>query len=246
MIPLPVWCTIIEAFTLNNEDDTAGGTMFKILGFLLLWRLLGNPFLAIIVILVLFYVLDRRFVGITPSFVKPLKRLGAIRRLRQQVYMNPNDIPAKHELARLLIERKRYREAKEWLMPLQDPAEFWDDLGNCLAHSHEREAAEAATRNALSINPRVKYGTPYLRLASLDARNNPQAAIAHLESFRTIQSSSCEAYYRLAQIYSQLGRMADARHALAECGTIYRSLPRYKKRQERKWALLAFLKRIKS
>lgn len=222
--------------------------MIKVLAFFLLWRLFGNPFLAIIFLLVVFYLLDRRFVGITPSIVKPLRRFGLIRRLRQQVNMNPNDIPAKHELGRLLIERKRYKEAKEWLMPLQDAlghsAEFWDDLGTCLAQLGETEAAEAAINNALSINPRVKYGSPYLRLASLYAKTNPETAIGHLQSFRMIQSSSCEAYYRLAKLYSQLGRRNDAKQALTECGNIYRSLPRYKKRQERKWALLAFFSRM--
>ncbi len=224
--------------------------MVKVLAFLLLWRLLGNPFLAIIVLLVVFYLLDRRFVGLTPSIVKPIRRFGLIRRLRQQVHMNPNDIPAKHELARLLIERKRYKEAKEWLMPLQDAlehsAEFWDDLGTCLANLGETEAAQAAILNALSINPKVKYGNPYLRLASLHAKSNPEAAIAHLQSFRAIQSSSCEAYYRLAKLYAQLGRREDAKQALTECSHIYRSLPRYKKRQERKWAMLAFFSRIQS
>ncbi|BBH18726.1 hypothetical protein Back11_00710 [Paenibacillus baekrokdamisoli] len=224
--------------------------MIKVLAFFLLWRLLGNPFLAIIVLVVVFYLLDRRFLGITPSIVKPLRRFGLIRRLRQQVYMNPNDIPAKHELARLLIERKRYKEAKEWLMPLQDSldhsAEYWDDLAACLAPLGETQASEAATHNALSINPRVKYGSPYLRLAALHAKTDPEQAIKHLQSFRTIQSSSCEAYYRLSKLYMQLGRSEDAKQSLVECGNMYRSLPRYKKRQERKWAFLAWSNRIKS
>ncbi|MBP3961935.1 tetratricopeptide repeat protein [Paenibacillus lignilyticus] len=224
--------------------------MVKILLFGLLWWLTGSPFLAVLVLLALLYVLDRRFIGLTPSFVKPLRRFGTIRRLRQQILMNPNDIPAKHELARLLIERKRYKEAKEWLMPLQDAlehsAEFWDDLGACLSHLGETDAAEAAIGNALSINPRVKYGTPYLRLAGIYAKTNPEKAIGHLQSFRAIHSSSIEAYYKLALLYSQLGRAEDAKQTLVECGTLYRALPRYKKRQERKWALLAFFKRLSS
>ncbi|GGD50342.1 tetratricopeptide repeat protein [Paenibacillus nasutitermitis] len=164
--------------------------------------------------------------------------------------MNPNDVPSKHELARLLIEKKHYKEAREWLMPLQDQlehsAEFWDDLGTCLVHLDEPEAGEAAIGNALSINPRVKYGTPYLRLAALYAKKNPEAAIRHLDSFRTIQSSSCEAYYRLALLYDEMDRKREAEQALQECKGIYRSLPRYKKRQERKWAILAAMKKIKS
>ncbi|NBD27331.1 tetratricopeptide repeat protein [Paenibacillus glycinis] len=220
--------------------------MVKILLLLFLARLLGIPFLGVIVLIVILYALERRFLGLTPSIVRPLRRFGTIRRLRQQIAMNPNDIPAKHDLARLLIERKRYAEAKSWLMPLQDAlensAEFWDDLGACLVHLGETEAAEAAIQNALSINPRVKYGTPYLRLASIHAKNDPQKAIGHLQAFRGIHSSSIEAYYRLADLYAQLGQRDEAKRMLAECGTIYRSLPRYKKRQERKWALLAWFK----
>nr|WP_246627978.1 hypothetical protein [Paenibacillus oenotherae] len=211
-----------------------------------MWWLFGNPFLALIVLLVLLYALDRRFVGVTPSIVKPYRRLRMIGRLRQQAAMNPNDIPAKHELGRLLVERKRYKEAKEWLMPLQDAleqsAEYWDDLGSCLAGLSETAAAEAAINNALAINPRVKYGAPYLRLASLYAKSDPARAIGYLQSFRHIQSSSCEAYYRLAGMYRELGRKEDEKEALAECRSIYRMLPRYKKRSERKWALMAWLR----
>ncbi|QHT62528.1 tetratricopeptide repeat protein [Paenibacillus lycopersici] len=224
--------------------------MGKVLIFGLLWWLTGSPILAAIVLLIILYMLERRYVGLTPSVVKPLRRFGAIKRLRQQIAMNPNDLPAKHELARLLIERKRYAEAKSWLMPLQDAlensAEFWDDLGACLHHLGETEAAEAATGNALSINPRVKYGTPYLRLAAIYAKKEPQKAIGYLQSFRGIHSSSIEAYYRLAGLYALLGQHDEAKRMLAECGTIYRSLPRYKKRQERKWALLAWLRGMRS
>jgi tetratricopeptide (TPR) repeat protein len=224
--------------------------MGKISIFFLLWWLTGSPILAVIVLLVILYVLERRYLGLTPSIVRPLRRLGAIKRLRQQVAMNPNDLPAKHELARLLIERKRYAEAKAWLMPLQDAlensAEFWDDLSASLFHLGEVEAAEAAAGNALSINPRVKYGTPYLRLASMHAKSDPQKAIGYLQSFRAIHSSSIEAYYRLAELYALLGQRDEAKRMLAECGAIYRSLPRYKKRQERKWALRAWFKSMRA
>lgn len=107
--------------------------MGKILGFVLLWRLLGNPFLAILVLLVIVYLLDRRFVGILPSVTKPFKRMGQISKLRTQIGMNPSDVSSKHELARLLIERKKDGEALKLLESIQsqseDSAEFWDDLG---------------------------------------------------------------------------------------------------------------------
>ena len=48
--------------------------MGKFIGFVLLWQLLGNPFIAILVLLVIGYFLERRFIGLTPSIGKPFKR----------------------------------------------------------------------------------------------------------------------------------------------------------------------------
>ncbi|MOA49630.1 Tetratricopeptide repeat protein [compost metagenome] len=63
-----------------------------------------------------------------------------------------------------------------------------------------------------------------------------------LEQFRQVNSSSCEAYYRLGQLYEQLGRGEDARRAYRETLQIYRSLPKYNKRKQRRWAILARFK----
>ncbi|MGG1652916.1 hypothetical protein [Paenibacillus sp. NRS-1780] len=44
----------------------------KFLIFSLLWCLLGNPFLALLVLLILIYILDRSFVGVLPSLFRKL------------------------------------------------------------------------------------------------------------------------------------------------------------------------------
>src|SRR5690606_21400823 len=119
--------------------------------------------------------------------------------------LSPNDVSAKQELARLYIDRKKYREALQLLEPLQrtldDSAEYWDDLGNCYMHAGNRERGEACTARALDLNPRVKYGAPYLRLAAYHSRGRTDEALAYLRQFQDIHSSSCEAYDRLADIY---------------------------------------------
>jgi uncharacterized protein HemY len=48
--------------------------MSKFILFSLLWWLVGNPFLALLILVVVIYALDRRFVGIFPSLTKPWKR----------------------------------------------------------------------------------------------------------------------------------------------------------------------------
>ncbi|GGF98404.1 tetratricopeptide repeat protein [Paenibacillus abyssi] len=222
--------------------------MSKFLLFPLLWWIFGNPFVAIIVLLVILYFLDRRFIGLSPSLVKPLRRRSQIAKLRQQLLLNPNDITAKQDIARLLIEKKSYREARKWLESvgnvMEHSAEYWDDLGTVYLHTGDKARGEEAIQRAVAINPRVKYGQPYLRLAALHSKSDADRAIRYLDEFRTIHSSSCEAYYRLGEIYKLLGRTEEAKQAFGEALLIYRSLPKYKKRQERKWAIRSLIRKL--
>ncbi|MBE9913818.1 tetratricopeptide repeat protein [Paenibacillus donghaensis] len=222
--------------------------MGKFLGFFLLWRLLGNPFLAILVILIIIYLLDRRFVGIFPSLTKPFKRMGQISKLRSEISMSPSNVSAKHELARLLIERKHNAEALKLLESIEtqsgDSAEFWDDLGTVYLRQENIQKGEACILKALDLNPRVKYGQPYLRLAEVHKHKDRAKAVDYVHRFQEIQSSSCEGYYLLGMMYKALDRKDDARAAFQESIDIYRSLPKYKKRQERKWAVLSMLKKL--
>ncbi|ANF96459.1 tetratricopeptide repeat protein [Paenibacillus bovis] len=222
--------------------------MSKIFLFSILWWLLGNPFLALLVILVIVYMLDRRFVGISPSLIRPLRRISRIRYLRRQIAGSPSDMSSRYELARLLIERKRYREALEWLEQIghayEDSVEYWDDLGTCQLHTGQKPAGEKHILQALHMNPRVKYGEPYLRLASEYIGTDQAKALHYLEQFRNIQSSSCRAYYMLGMLDRSLGRTEAARNAFDEGIVVYRSLPKYKKRSERGWAFRSWLRRI--
>ncbi len=211
----------------------------------LLWWLLGNPFVAILVILVILYLLERRFIGLSPSLARPFRRRSAIAKWKRQLQISPHDLSAKTELARLLIEGGKYAEARELLLGMQaqseDSAEYWSDLGVCELALGRLEEGEQAMRKALSISPRVKYGQPYLRLGEAWAGKDPDKALRYLESFKDVNSSSCEAYYRLGKIYAALGKKAEAAAAYRECRELYAALPRYLKRRERKWAVRSWL-----
>lgn len=220
--------------------------MSKLLAFGALWWLFGNPFVAILVLLVIFYFLERRYIGLSPSIVRPLKRRSAIARWRRHIQMSPHDVSAKSELARLLIERKSYAEAREILSGIEaqmdHSAEYWSDIGTCDLALGRLDEGEREMEQALAISPRVKYGQPYLRLAESFAKTDPEKAIGCLQRFKDVNSSSCEAYYRLGTIYGSLGRADDAKQAFMECSQLYRTLPRYMKRHERKWAIRSMLR----
>lgn len=221
--------------------------MAKFFLFSLLWWLLGNPFLALIVLLVLFYFIDRRYVGLFPNVLRPIRQNRRLARIRQELRAQPHHTSNKLEAARILIEKKKYREALDYLEPIREimegSAEVLYEIGLCHLKLGTTKEGEALILEALRSNPRIKYGEPYLRLGEAFRELNPDLAVHYLEQFREVQSSSVEAYYHLGMLYRQLGRTEEARSAFREAADIYRGLPKYKRRTERRWALLSYLKR---
>ncbi|MDQ0897158.1 MULTISPECIES: lipopolysaccharide assembly protein LapB [unclassified Paenibacillus] len=220
--------------------------LLKILAFGLLWRLVGNPFVALLILLVILYVLDRRFIGLTPNIFKPFQLGRRSSRLRTDLHANPHNTSAKLELARILIERKKFSEALPYLeqiLPImEESADVHYEIGLCHLKLGNLIKGESYMLKAVELNPRVKFGEAYLRLGEALAPSSPERAAQFIEQFRDLHSSSVEAYYRLGQLYQQLGRAEDAKRAYREALDIYRGLPRYSRRQQRRWALLARFK----
>jgi tetratricopeptide (TPR) repeat protein len=222
--------------------------VLKFLLFLFIWFLTGNLFVTILIILLVLYALERRFVGITPSFMAPLKRMRRTSLLRQEVALNPHHTSNKLELARSLMDRGKFQEAlpllKQAREVMSESAEVLTDLGYCLLKLGQLTEGEQYMVQGFQINPRVKYAEPYLQLGEGFAQTNPDKAVAYLTQYQTYQTSSCKGYYRLGQLYRKLGRAAEAQEMFRETVQSYRSLPKYKKRTERKWAILASMKRL--
>ncbi|KEO82313.1 tetratricopeptide repeat protein [Tumebacillus flagellatus] len=221
--------------------------MSKFFLFYILLTLTRSPIVAILVLLVIVYLADRRFVGLLPSLVEPFRRSRRISQLRNDLRINPNDTQAKVELARLLLDKKRYEEAhtllEEARLVMRDSADVLCESGYALLKTGNLAAGEARIREGLALNPRAKYGEPYLKLAEALSAVDQGKAVQALQHFQEIHSSSCEAYYRLGLLYQQLGKAEEAKRAFRESVDIYRSLPKYKKRSERKWALRSWFKK---
>lgn len=214
----------------------------------LLWVLLGNPFIAILVLLLLLYFVDRSFVGLFPSITRPFKRNRRLARALQDIRERPFDVSAKQEAARLYMEKKRWADARrllEEIMPvMEQSAEVHCDLGICRVKTGDLEQGERNIEQALRMNPRVRFGEPSLRLAEALAPVDVERAVAMLRQFQDANSSSCELYYRLGRLYETLGRKQDAKAAYLEALDVYRVLPKYKRKMERRWALFALVRNI--
>lgn len=222
--------------------------MGKFVLFSLLWWLTGNPLAALLIILVLLYLLDLRFIRLLPDFTKPIRRWRRLSALQSQLRLNPHDTPAKLEAARLHMEKRQYKEALSYLdgisSVMRDSPEYLCDKGICLLQVGRMEEGVDLIEQALQINPRVRYGEPYLRMGEEYARQQErEKALACLEELAQINMSSCEVYFKQGVLYDELQQMAKAKQSFLEAIDVYRGLPKYKRRTERRWALLAWFRK---
>ncbi|MCL6452798.1 MAG: tetratricopeptide repeat protein [Alicyclobacillus sp.] len=220
----------------------------KLLLVYVIYRITGNPMLAVVVLLVIFFFVDRRYFGLVGNLMRPIRRRMRMSSLHQQLQVNPHDTPARLELAEALMETNQYRHALallEQVHPsLQNDPQVLCDIGACRLAQGDLTEGEALILKALDADPRVQYGLPYLRLATAYVDADPAKALGYLEQFQQRNFSSCESFYRLAQIQRRLGNRAAEQEALRRCVATYRSLPRFRKRSERRWVTLARLQRL--
>ncbi|MVO98448.1 tetratricopeptide repeat protein [Paenibacillus lutrae] len=218
----------------------------KVFLFSFLLYITRSPILALLILLVILYVIDRRFIGLSPSLIRPIKRMRRISRLKQELRANPHHASSKLDLARSLMESGKYRDALSYLREvepvMEESADVAYEIGLCLLKLGELDEGKLYMDKALQLNPRVRFGDPYLQLGEAFTHKDPHKAVEWLERFRQEQSSSVEAYYRLGLLYKKLNREPEAKVAFRESLEVYRSLPKYSRRKQRRWAILARFK----
>lgn len=224
--------------------------MIKFVLVYMLWRLIvsatGNPLLAIIILVVLYYFFDRRFIGFTPNISALFRRSARASTLRRQLSANAHDMPAKMELVQVYNAQHRYHQALELLsslpVALQEDPDVLYDTGVCHLGLGHLENGERSVRQAIAKQPGLRYGEPYLKLGAMLAKHKPDVAAEALREYLDRNHSSCEGAYRLAQIYAKSGSKQEARQVWRQCTLTYRGLPKFRKRVERKWVTLARLR----
>lgn len=237
--------TLVE--TLHPKEGAMNILAAFLLGRILL-GVTGNPILAIIIVFLIIYLLDRRFIGLTPSALGPMRRQLRARTLQRDLSLNPHDTSAKLDLASIYVLKRQYNKALTLLESLPpsialDPDVLYEK-GLCVMNLTDVSEGEEWILAALEKNPNLHYGDPYLKLANALANKDPTRAMKYLSHFQAMNYSSCESEYRMAKLLVRLGDQRKAKDAYRRCLETYRSLPRFRKRTERRYALLAWFKRM--
>lgn len=211
----------------------------------MLWLLLswvtGSPLTAAVVLLLVWWLGDRFTFRVLPD---PLRVLGRWRRtaqLRATLQVNPHDRRARFELAERLLESGRPAEAAAALRPNieagDEDARTAFVMGAALGRSGAPEQAERALELARREDPRFRAGEIDLELGRQRlARGELAGAQEALERLLVERPGSVEGRWLLARALAGLGKAEEARRVREEGWREYTLLPRFHRRQDRRFA----------
>lgn len=212
--------------------------------YLLVSGLTGNPLLGVLVAAVVAWGaegwLRGRFWSPAPLF----RRWGRIRRLREDLAINPHDSTARAQLGGLLVD-SRPNEARALLQEVHDRfpelalATF--HLGAARLNLGDTDGGRQAIELALLVRADLGYGEPMIRLGDhLAGRKRYSDAIPCYEAALRVNQSSCEARVKLGWARRASGDRDGALAAFREALEVSRGAPAFKRRVDRPWTIRAW------
>jgi tetratricopeptide (TPR) repeat protein len=215
--------------------------MGKWLQWIVLTALTGNPILAGVIVLLVWWVADRFTLGILPDPFRFTRRWMRAATLRRQLAANPSDRRARLELAALLLERKRYADALALVKPNveagdHDPSTLFVMAQACLGTGHA-EQGELFLDEVIERDPNFRMGEVHLERGRWRLqRKDAQGALRALQELASARPGTVEGKVLLARAQRALGDDAAAAKARREAWREYASAPRFQRRRDRLWA----------
>jgi len=214
-------------------------------GLLLLTYALQRPWMMLGA--VVFFVL-RPFI---PDPFVVARTWGRIRSLDAQIAANPANVTARRDLAVLWLERLRPGRALALLDQARtrtpDDPELLYLTGLARFRSGDPAGALDPLVKAVSIDPRVRFGDPYLVAAeALMKLGRLEEAEDALDHYVATNSSSLQGYVRLAEVRRGRGDHEGAKKVLREATDTWSQLPGYRRRVELGWWFRAWFARLVS
>lgn len=209
--------------------------------FYILYWILGNPLIALLIILVIFFTIDRTFLGFLPDPFKAFRRSGRIRQLQKLVSINPHDARSLKELGILMVDKKEYGKALEYFekasFKMSDDPEFNYYYGLSTARTGDVRKGRALIDAALAASPGLKYGEPYLLMAEVYMDNGDyRSAQPLLDNFLKIHSSSSRGFYQMGVVKLRTVMKQEGLEYLRKSVGAFKTSPRFKRKLDRKWA----------
>jgi hypothetical protein len=163
-----------------------------------------------------------------------------IRALEMQAAMNPANVTARRDVAKLWLQLHRparaLRFVDEALAKEPSSSTLRHLRGICLIGTGEHDKAVDQLVALVGDDPSFAQGEPYLRAGeALMALARWDDAEDAFERFVDLQSSSVEGWYRLAQVRAKKDDRPGAREALKAARDAYEGAPSFHRRKNIGW-----------
>lgn len=211
--------------------------------YMLLSLLTGNPFLALVILLLIFFLAERRFVGILPDVFQPWRRANRVRQLKKEVQVNPADAEAFLELGETYFRQGKYRQALSFLENASGKMAghplFHFYLGASSYHLGKIEEGKRQIEKAAEINPKASLGEPYVYLIRIYLEEKQHGEkIEHLFN-QLLRYGSPRTFYQAGKLFLNAGDKERARRLFRETIENYEACRGALRRMYRRWAILS-------
>lgn len=214
--------------------------------FSLITLLTRSPLLALAIIILIYVFVDRRFIGILPDFMAPLRRRARISELERTVRVNPHNGDALLDLGVLYYNRKQYRQAVDVLERAYEKMKEWPDvhfyLGAACYEAGDTWRGLAEIQEAVGINPRISHGFPYIYLirAALEKKDTQCRDIGELKN-KLLRFGSVQAFFEAGKLFYKHREKSSAEKFFREVLENYRfSSPTFRRTYRRMAIMTGF------
>ena len=217
--------------------------------FYLLSMFTGNPFMALIGVIIIYALADKLYFGFLPDFTKSFRRNRGIKKNIKALELNPQNAQAALSLGLLYVEKKRYKEAIQYLnhpkLKDNETANYLYNMGRSLMETGEISEGKEYIIKSLDLNPSVGYGLPYIYLlnSEMKSKSSNSEKIRDLEE-KIERFSNTENLYKMGMIYKNLGNKDKAKRLFSKAITEYSYCPKGIRRIHRKWAILSRIRKL--
>jgi tetratricopeptide (TPR) repeat protein len=217
--------------------------------------IMGNPFLAILLLITLYLIIDKRFIGLLPDLTRPWQRRKRLRQLKELAELRPFDSATQLELGMLLFEAGKAQDALPHLekaaAKLDNHAAAQYYYGAACVELDQYAKGIEALEKAIAVRPEVQYGMPFVYLTRATLQLNKQVKAEATNSTdpsspdgkeridewiaTVMRFGNVETCYRMGLALQQAGLNEQARSMYQEAITIYSKSPAFTRRQTRRW-----------
>jgi tetratricopeptide (TPR) repeat protein len=211
--------------------------------YIILQLLSINPFTALVLVAIIYIFIDRRYIGILPDFIQPIRRWRKAAELKRAVGFSPNPGLAYYDLGALQVDRGKMAEGRISLEKAHDLIADHPDIEYYLGVARIRTGAldigKEAMENALRLNSKVKYGFPYVYLIEYSLKNQePQEQIeSYLE--KIYENENPRLFYETGLVFQQERQIERAKEMFQQVQVSLNRCPAFMKKQYRFHAIKA-------